>query len=103
EEQVAAVRARTDRPFGLNFFVHAPPAEDDATAAAIAAMRRRLATHREALGVDDVVAPVPPPFGAAMLDVVLRLRPAVVSFHFGLPDDDALAALRAAGIVILST
>src|SRR5262245_28186804 len=53
EEQVAAVRARTDRPFGLNFFVHSPPAEDDAAAAAIAAMRERLAGHRAALGVAD--------------------------------------------------
>src|SRR5688500_5047659 len=46
ETQVAVARARTSRPFGLNFFVHAPP---DTASPAIATMRERLAPLRAAL------------------------------------------------------
>lgn len=100
EAQVAAIRARTSRPFGLNFFVHAPP---DPAAPSIATMRARLAPLREAKGIPDLVPPVPPPFGDEHLALVLALRPPVVSFHFGLPDAAAMRALRDAGIRVLST
>ena len=39
----------------------------------------------------------------AMLSMLLAERPAVVSFHFGLPDAARIAALRAAGITLLAT
>jgi nitronate monooxygenase len=39
----------------------------------------------------------------AMLAMLLAERPAVVSFHFGLPDAGRIAALRAAGIVLLAS
>ncbi|HKY96189.1 MAG TPA: nitronate monooxygenase, partial [Kiloniellales bacterium] len=34
---------------------------------------------------------------------VLQLRPAVVSFHFGLPSPDAVAAIKAAGCRVISS
>src|SRR6185436_7806081 len=39
----------------------------------------------------------------AKLAVLLAERPAVVSFHFGLPARERIEALRAAGIVLLAT
>ena len=101
EAQVEATRAVTDRPFGLNFFVHAPPRHDDAVAER---MRRRLEGYRRELGAGEP-PPVPaaPPFDAAMLELVLALRPKVVSFHFGLPPAEMVAALRAAGIRVLGS
>ena len=39
----------------------------------------------------------------AMLRLLLDERPAVVSFHFGLPSAEIIAALRGAGIVLLAT
>jgi nitronate monooxygenase len=39
----------------------------------------------------------------AMLDVLVRHRPAVVSFHFGLPPESFVEAIRSAGAVILAT
>ena len=39
----------------------------------------------------------------AMLEALLGARPAVVSFHFGLPPVDRIARLKAAGIVLLAT
>jgi nitronate monooxygenase len=39
----------------------------------------------------------------AMLGVLVEERPAVVSFHFGLPRRDQIDALRAAGICLMAT
>ncbi|HUQ06608.1 MAG TPA: nitronate monooxygenase [Kofleriaceae bacterium] len=100
EAQVAAIRARTQRPFGMNFFVHEAP---DASAPSIAAMRGRLAPMRAAKGVADEVPAVAPPFGDAHLAVVLAARPAVVSFHFGLPDEAAMRTIKRAGIAAWSS
>jgi nitronate monooxygenase len=99
--QVEEVRRRTDRPFGLNFFVHREPHPDPAAAER---MRRRLEPYRRELGLPELGDPFgPPPFGAAQLEVVLELRPAVASFHFGLPDPAARAALRTAGIMVFAS
>ncbi|HZC16418.1 MAG TPA: nitronate monooxygenase, partial [Caulobacteraceae bacterium] len=39
----------------------------------------------------------------AMLELFLETRPAVVSFHFGLPPPETVARLKAAGIVLFSS
>jgi nitronate monooxygenase len=44
-----------------------------------------------------------PPFGAESCAVVEELRPEVVSFHFGLPDPDLVARVRAAGATVMSS
>ena len=44
-----------------------------------------------------------PPFDEAMCDVVVRIAPRVVSFHFGLPDRVLVDRLRKAGCLILSS
>jgi nitronate monooxygenase len=101
EAQVARVRERTSRSFALNFFCHTPPVVDDAR---IAHMRARLAPYGAALGVAD--APLdapPPPFGPEPLALVLALRPAAVSFHFGLPAAEAVAELRRADIFVMAS
>jgi nitronate monooxygenase len=96
-EQIAAVRARTQAPFNVNFFCHAPPNPD----------ADRKARWLEELAPDYAEAGLPPPapgggpgrapFDAAMAEVVETARPAVVSFHFGLPDESLLARVRSAG------
>src|SRR5262249_23952017 len=43
------------------------------------------------------------PFGREAADVLADFRPAVVSFHFGLPSAELLACVRALGAKILST
>src|SRR5213078_4488942 len=43
------------------------------------------------------------PFGAEAADVLREVRPAVVSFHFGLPAADLLARVRSCGAKILSS
>jgi nitronate monooxygenase len=101
-EQVATVRQATNRPFNLNFFVHRSPQTSPATTARV---RARLAPYFD----DYRLGPVPEPkelfstFDAEQLDLVLELRPCVVSFHFGLPETDVLRRLKEAGCIILSS
>lgn len=99
--EVAALRARTARPFNLNFFAHARPEPDPAREAA---WKRRLAAYHAEFGLDAEAAASAPeraPFDAAMAALVADLRPPVVSFHFGLPAPGLLKPLRDAGCRIL--
>jgi nitronate monooxygenase len=101
DAQVQAVRAAAgDAPFALNFFVHRPPRLDEWEAAW---MRRRIEAYQRELGAEPAPLQVAPPFDGGMLDRVLALRPPVVSFHFGLPDRQALAALRGAGVKVMAS
>jgi nitronate monooxygenase len=101
-EQVAAVRAATNRAFNLNFFVHQPPAPD---ATAAARMRAQLKSYYDELGLGAVpeAQPVLSPFDGEMLDLLLDLRPPVVSFHFGLPEAQAVRRLKDIGCKIISS
>lgn len=97
------LRAATNQPFNLNFFVGNAPVTDPAT---LARTRDRLQPFYAALGLGSPPETLPalgPSFDDARLGLLLDLRPAVVSFHFGLPDATAVAALRSAGIRLIST
>ena len=99
--QVLALRAATARPYNLNFFCHAQPQPD---AEREAAWRQRLAPLYAEFDLDPGAIPAAPgrqPFDAAMADLLEELRPAVVSFHFGLPAPDLLQRARASGAKIL--
>jgi nitronate monooxygenase len=101
-EQAAAVRQATNRPFNLNFFVHAPPAVAPEAAARV---RAGLAPWFAEFGlgtVPDPSAPFPP-FDQERLDLVLELRPRVVSFHFGLPPSAAIRRIKEAGCLVFSS
>jgi len=101
--EVAAIRQATRRPFNLNFFCHTPPEPDPAR---LATWRERLAPYHRELGLaPEAAAPNVnrAPFDASLCALVEELRPAVVSFHFGLPAPELLARVRATGARILST
>ena len=103
EKELGAIRQRTRRPVNVNFFCHRPPVPD---AAREGAWRAALRPFYEELGLDPgsvAPGPVRTPFDAAMADVVAALRPDVVSFHFGLPEETLLARVRACGARIVGT
>src|SRR5215469_4598781 len=101
-QQVIALRQATNHPYNLNFFVHPRPYLDPE---ATGRMRARLATYFDEFGIGAVPEPREPfpPFDEEQLDLVLELRPRVVSFHFGLPDPSAVRRLKAADCLILSS
>ena len=98
-DDVAATRALTRTPFGVNVFVPpdaATPAPDEA---ALAAYRARLAaTEGQRYGVEPGPALADDDAWAEKLELLLTARPAVVSFTFGCPGQPVLAALAAAGV-----
>ncbi len=99
-EQAAAVRAAANGPLNLNFFCHRlEPAGDDA------AWRTLLAPYYAEYGVGPPEMPPPlrRPFDDAMCDAVETIRPEIVSFHFGLPNEDLLDRVAATRAHILSS
>jgi nitronate monooxygenase len=103
DAQVGKIRARTGKPFNLNFFCHTPPRPDNAREAA---WRDRLAPYYTEIGLDPnapVKTAARAPFDAAFCDVVVALAPKVVSFHFGLPAPALLDRVKGAGCVVLSS
>jgi nitronate monooxygenase len=102
-EQISAVREATDAPFSVNFFCHAEPKADPEIEARWLA---RLRPYYGEAGLDPPAASAGParaPFGEALCAVIEEARPAVVSFHFGLPSAPLLARVKAAGALILSS
>jgi len=102
-EQIDRIRAVTNKPFNVNFFCHRAPTPNNA---AESAWREKLAGYYRELGLDSaapVNAPNRAPFDAPMCELMVELKPAVVSFHFGLPEASLLQRLKAAGIVIMSS
>jgi nitronate monooxygenase len=94
EQDIAAVREITDAPFGVNLFVPTEAAADrDAVATYVATLAGEAERYGVALGEpradDDAFA--------AKLALVARARVPVVSFTFGCPEPDAIAAVKAAG------
>ena len=103
DAELGKLRALTDQPYNVNFFAHTPPAPD---AAREQHWRTLLAPFYAEFGVDPANIPDGPgrqPFSAAMAEVIERHRPAVVSFHFGLPAPELLERVRATGARILSS
>lgn len=101
---IAETRERTDRPFNVNLFVHAPPVSDPVREAAWCdALRPTFA----AFGAEPPKAlrAIYPSFAQddAMLALLVESKPAVVSFHFGLPDGPRIAALKQAGCLLLAS
>lgn len=101
-EQVNIVRQRVTAPIALNFFCHTAVEADPAREAR---WRQRLAGYYKEYGLDPgatVAAANRAPFGPEMCALVEELRPEVVSFHFGLPDEALLRRVRAAGCVVIA-
>lgn len=107
-EQIRATRALTTQPFNANFFCHVPtpaapskaderawlahlaPLFDEFGAKAPDALAKAYGSFLDAATMDEMTA------------MLLEEKPPVVSFHFGLPPSEKVAALRDAGIVTLA-
>lgn len=98
--EVAAVRAATSAPVGVNLFV-VEPYEPDADA--LEAYRRSLEPEAARLGVELGEPRWDDDHWQAKLDLVLDVRPDVVSFTFGCPDSDVLGRLAEQGVLSMVT
>jgi nitronate monooxygenase len=99
--EVCTLQTVTRNPFNLNFFVHEMPQGNKESEALT---RKRLEPFYECAGLDQKPVSSAPPFGVFDKETVallLELQPAVVSFHFGLPEASLLNPLKDAGCIIL--
>lgn len=103
-EMIEQTQALTTGPFNANVFCHQPARRD---ARAEAAWLQYLAPLFAEAGIE-------PPSSLSeiytsfieddeTLEMLLELKPAVVSFHFGMPSANCIAALQAAGIYTMAT
>jgi nitronate monooxygenase len=103
-EMIDATRKLTDRSFHVNVFCHQPAR---ANAAMESAWLKRLRPEFERFGAEppSTVGEIYTSFVVddATLDVLLSRRPAVVSFHFGLPDAAKRRQLHEAGIYLMAS
>lgn len=103
EEQVTNIRAKTNKPFNLNFFCHEMPDVDTGvmhhwqSQFSDEYLRYDIPQEKQSSGKLRL------PFDAETASLLEDIRPAVVSFHFGLPDTQLLEQVRASGAVILSS
>ncbi len=102
-QELASIRAQTTRSFNVNFFCHTQP---EPSAEREMRWRAALAPYFAEFGIDPDAIPAGPgraPFSGDVADALAEWRPAVVSFHFGLPPADLLARVRGWGAKILSS
>ncbi|MFO4610879.1 nitronate monooxygenase [Klebsiella quasipneumoniae subsp. quasipneumoniae] len=104
EAMIVATRQLTDRPFNVNLFCHAPPRRDARREADWAETLRPHFTRFGSIPPASLREIYQTFIGhTAMLELLLDLSPAVVSFHFGLPEREAIQRLRQQGILTLAT
>lgn len=97
------LQAQSTQPYNLNFFCHSPPQEDIGPDSA---WFRQLQPEYRQWGIDPAHIPTPSgylPFNQTLAEVLDAFRPAVVSFHFGLPAPELLARVKALGCKVLSS
>src|SRR4030088_2205211 len=102
-EQVNIIRQRVSAPVNMNFFCHRAVDPDPQREAG---WKQRLSSYYGELGLDPT-APVNAanraPFDAAMCALVEELKPEVVSFHFGVPEPELVARVKAAGCLVMGS
>ena len=99
--EISTIRQRTSKPFNVNFFCHAASTPDPSREAA---WRAKLAPYYREYGLDIGALPAGPgrrPFDEDAADILNDVRPAIVSFHFGLPD--ASASCRMSSMSVLGS
>ena len=103
-EAIAQLKALTGGPFNVNVFTHQPARPDPERERA---WIERLRPLFEALDAEppETLKEIYASFSGdeAMLEQLLAARPAVVSFHFGLPPERFIRRLKAEGIVLFGS
>ncbi|QOR82919.1 nitronate monooxygenase [Geobacillus stearothermophilus] len=100
KKEIHELRTLTDRPFGVNVFV---PGDKTVDEEAVERYRVALAAEAERFGASVGEPKWEDDDWAAKLDVLLQERVPVVSFTFGCPDKEVIAALQKAGSFVIVT
>jgi nitronate monooxygenase len=103
-QDIARLRGATNRAFNVNVFCHVPAVRDPVVEQAwldqMAPVFADYESHAPT-GLAEIYTSFVQ--DAEKLPLLLAMRVPVVSFHFGLPSADHIAALRNAGTVLFAT
>jgi nitronate monooxygenase len=104
EQTLQRTRSLTEGPFVANVFVHDTPVRDQRVESAFLAA---LAPRFRAAGVEppEILSEIYRSFNDDddMLNLLLAVRPAAVSLHFGPGTEERVSALKDAGISLFAT
>ncbi|MDG5900425.1 nitronate monooxygenase [Shewanella xiamenensis] len=103
EAELTEIRANTTKPINVNFFCHSEPLPQ---AAKQASWLEQLAPYFAEFNLDSSVQPAGAqrtPYSKSQAEVLAKFKPEVVSFHFGLPDEELLLEIKAWGSKVIST
>lgn len=100
---LATAREQTAKSLNVNFFAHAVPKDDPEREAAWLGKLSDYYTEHGLDAPDALSVGSLQPFDAARCAVIEAFAPAVVSFHFGLPEPALVARIKAAGCKIISS
>jgi nitronate monooxygenase len=101
EAELHRLTSMTDKPFNVNFFCHETPVVSREEQRM---WQQSLAEYFKELGIAGFganEASSREPFGEAAMRVLEQFRPAVVSFHFGLPQRAQLDQIKRWGARVL--
>lgn len=102
-QEVQLIRAGTKKRFNLNFFAHQEPRIDQSKDQA---WKKILEPYYRELGIDPATSTegvLRRSFDEELCALVEELKPPIVSFHFGLPDEKLVKRVNATGALILSS
>ena len=103
-EMIRQIRQQTKAPFNVNLFVHKMPEVDPVRDRAWLTWLKPLFAEFNAVPPASL-RPIYRSFNddPDMLDMLVHMKPPVISFHFGLPSPEKILALKATGAVLLAT
>jgi nitronate monooxygenase len=102
-DELIVIRENTTRPYNVNFFCHSQPVPNEEREQAWIAA---VLPYFEEFGIDPAHLASGPgrlPFSSEAAEALAEFKPAVVSFHFGLPSIDLLQRVRSWGGKVLSS
>jgi nitronate monooxygenase len=101
--ELTAITTSTNKPFNVNFFCHTPPKVSAGRESIWRAALEPYFTEYKINAQDIPAGPGRAPFSHEIADVIEEFRPAVVSFHFGLPSQDLVARVKDWGAKVISS
>ncbi|AZV40716.1 MULTISPECIES: NAD(P)H-dependent flavin oxidoreductase [Acetobacteraceae] len=103
-KMICQIRQQTAAPFNVNLFAHKAPEIDPARDRAWLTWLKPLFAEFNAVPPARL-HPIYRSFNddPDMLDMLVHMKPPVISFHFGLPSTEKISALKATGAVLLAT
>lgn len=103
EQEIRKIQQASDTPFNVNFFAHQSPNYDETMHQNWLNTLQKFYDEFNISNQNIPLTGARQPFNRENAELIADLKVPIVSFHFGLPDDDLLNIVKQSGAKILST